>query len=375
MQRTPSEPIADNGPRIATDAMAWTRASYSSADPYTVQLDAADAAELRQALDRADRVGRLQTPESLTREDFRFGALGDKLAQAYEQVRCGRGFVVLRGLPLDRGFDAFQAAVWAMGLHFGDMLSQSAQGERIGHVLDASRDEATPRYFRTNIEARMHSDVTAMISLACWHKAQAGGASFVSSAVTVHDEIRRRAPHLLAPLYRGFHYHRLGEEAEGDDPVTPYRMPVFALRNGQLSCRYQRAGIVAGQRAAGQPITAIDIEALDLFDAIAKAPENRLAFYLERGDIMVLNNYTLLHSRTTFKDYPEPERRRHLVRLWIDRAGFRDVPREMWLFEQNGVPPQPGRSCTFDFKQLFGNDAAAGGLPDMRFDEREVIRP
>ncbi len=149
---------------------------------------------------------------------------------------------------------------------------------------------------------------------------------------------------------------------------------MVALRNGQGSCRDQRAGTAAGQRAAGQPITATDIEALDLFDEIAKAPENRLAFYLERGDMVVLNNYTLLHSRTTFQDYPEPERRRHLVRLWIDRPGFRDVPREMWLFDVNGVPKQPGRLCTFDFKQLFGNDPAAGGLPNMQFDEREVIQ-
>ncbi len=371
--RTSSEPITD-GPRVDTDAMAWTRGSFPSYEPYTLRFDVADQAELAAALDRVERDGHVRQPETLTRADVRFGALGEKLAQACEQVRAGRGFVVLRGLPLDRGFDAFAASVWAVGLHFGDMLSQSAQGERIGHVLDASREETTPRYFRTNIEARMHSDVTAMISLACWHKAQEGGASFVSSAVTVHDEIRRRAPHLLAPLYRGFHYHRLGEEGEGEHPVTPYRMPVFALRNGQLSCRYQRAGIVAGQRAAGQPITTADIEALDLFDEIAKAPENRLAFYLERGDMVVLNNYTLLHSRTTFKDYPEPERRRHLVRLWIDRPGFRDVPREMWLFDVNGVPKQSGRVCTFDFKQLFGNDPAAGGLPNMQFDEREVIQ-
>ncbi len=218
--RTSSEPITD-GPRVDTDAMAWTRGSFPSYEPYTLRFDVADQAELAAALDRVERDGHVRQPETLTRADVRFGALGEKLAQACEQVRAGRGFVVLRGLPLDRGFDAFAASVWAVGLHFGDMLSQSAQGERIGHVLDASREETTPRYFRTNIEARMHSDVTAMISLACWHKAQEGGASFVSSAVTVHDEIRRRAPHLLAPLYRGFHYHRLGEEGEGEHPGTP----------------------------------------------------------------------------------------------------------------------------------------------------------
>jgi len=360
--------------RIRTEGMRWTRADWQRPGDYTLTFTAAEARELGDAVERLRTLGRLGAPESLVREDFELARLGPRLEQAGEEVRSGRGFVVLRGLPLDAGLDGFIAAVWGVGGHFGEMLSQSANGERIGHVLDASKEEATPRYFRTNIEARMHSDVTAMISLACWHKAAEGGASFVSSAVTVHDEIERRAPALLERLYRGYHYHRLGEEAAGECPHTPWRTPVFALGGGELSCRYQRAGIVAGQRAAQAPLDADDIAALDLFDSIAKAPANRIAFYLERGDMLVLNNYTLLHSRTTFRDFPEPGRRRHLVRLWLDRPGFRDVPPTMRLHAENGVPAQPGRVCTFDFKALFGADPAAGGMPDMRFDEAEVLR-
>lgn len=360
--------------RVDTDAMAWTRASFRGPEDYTIALNAAERGELIGAIARLHARGKLAAPEALTQADFALQALGARLDRAYQDVRAGRGFVLLRGLPLDQGLDGFIAAVWGVGLYFGDMLSQSAHGERIGHVLDASREEATPRYFRTNIEARMHSDVTAMISLACWHKAEEGGASLVSSAVTVHDAIAQRAPDLLEPLYRGYHYHRLGEEAEGDDSVTPYRMPVFASVNGQLSCRYQRAGIVAGQRALGLPITERDIAAFDLFDEIAKARDNRIAFFLERGDMVVLNNYTTLHSRTTFKDFPEPERRRHLVRLWLDRPGFRAVPREMYLFAANGVPKQEGRTCSFDFKKLFGNDPAAGGLPKMDVRDDELLR-
>jgi alpha-ketoglutarate-dependent taurine dioxygenase len=361
--------------RVDTDQMAWNRASFTGSADYTIDFSAAERSELAQACERLRANGKAKSPESLTKADFGLATLAPRLESAYQQVRAGRGFVVLRGLPLDQGLEGFMTAVWAMGLHFGGMLSQSAEGERIGHVLDSSKDEATPRYFRTNIEARMHTDNTAMISLACWHKAQEGGASFVSSSVTVHDEIKARAPHLLERLYRGYHYHRLGEEADGQAPVTPYRMPVFTERARQLSCRYQRAGIVAGQRAANLTIDETDIAALDLFDNIAKAPENRIAFFLERGDMIILNNYTLMHSRTTFKDYPEPERRRHLVRLWIDQPGFREVPRELYLFDDvNGVPGQPGKKCTFDFKKLFGNDPAAGGLPNMGFSEDEVIR-
>ena len=33
-----------------------------------------------------------------------------------------------------------------------------------------------------------------------------------------------------------------------------------------------------------------------------------------------LNSYLTLHSRSEFEDYPEPERRRHLLRLWLGHA-------------------------------------------------------
>jgi hypothetical protein len=196
----------------------------------------------------------------------------------------------------------------------------------------------------------------------------------------VHDEIRRRAPHLLEPLYRGFHYHRLGEEGPDEAPVTPHRVPVFAQRGGsgdrgQISVRYLRSGIVGGHRAAGIELTPLELEAMDLFDAIARAPENRLAFHLERGDMVVLNNYTVMHARTGFTNFPEPERKRLLVRLWLDQAGFRDVPEEFKFFATNGVPPQAGKRATYDFKKLYADDPlATGGLPNLQLDDTAVAR-
>jgi len=285
------------------------------------------------------------------------------LKAAYEEVRVGRGFVVVRGLPLE-SLDEFIAAVCEVGKHFGHTLSQNAQGDLVGHVIDASGEDPTPRMYRSNLELRPHSDITAMIALACWEKAERGGESVVVSGVTVHDEMRKRAPHLLAPLYRGYHYHRLGEQAPGEDPTTPYRVPVFARRNGQLSCRYQRMGIAAGHRDRGVPLTDEDVAAFNLFDEIARAPENRLSFYLERGDMIVLNNYTVMHARAQFQNFPERERQRRLIRLWLDREGFRDVPREFNHFAVNGVPPQQGAACTYDFKKLYSEDpVATGGVP------------
>ena len=351
--------------------MSWTRASVGAPDDFAITLSQEERAELAAAATaaviRLERDAHPAALTTLTHADFSLPLLDAGLARAFAGVQAGRGLTLLRGLPVEGlTLEQFTAAVWAAGTRFGHALSQNAQGQMVSQVVDASSEDATPRMYRSNLELRLHNDITAMISLACWQPSMTGGLSYLASAGAIHNEILERAPHLLAPLYRGFHHHRLGEECEDEAPVTPYRMPVFVVRSGQLSCRYQRAGIAAGHRALGVPLTDIEIEAMDMFDAVAKAPHNRLTFPLERGDMVVINNYAVLHARTGFTEFPDPQKRRLLVRLWLDREDFRDVPPEMNLFKSNGIPPQPGRACTFDFKALYASDPrATGGVPKL----------
>ena len=355
-------------------SFAWKASSFKRPSDYLVELTSDDRGEMLAALEGLDRSGRLPPVHELTKTDFRFDGLRRKLERGYAEVRSGKGFVVLRGLPLEGlSLEQFTACAWGVGTYFGRALSQNAQGELVTSVVDATAEDATPRMYRSNLELRPHSDITAMISLACWNKSQSGGASIIVSGVTVHDAIRERAPRLLEPLYRGYHYHRLGEEGPGEEPATPYRVPVFANRNGRLSCRYQRSGIAGGHRELGVPLDERDLEAMNLFDSIAAAPENRLAFFLERGDMIVINNYTVMHARTRFTNFPEPERRRHLVRLWLDAEGFRDVPKEFNLFKTNGVPRQEGKRASFDFAKLYRDDpVASGGVPDLNVRDSEA---
>ena len=360
----------------SSGSFGWKASSFDDPSDYMVELTSDDRGEMLAALESLGRGGRLAPVHALTKGDFRFGDLGKKLERGYEEVRSGKGFVVLRGLPIEGlSLEQFTACAWGVGTHFGQALSQNAQGELVTSVIDATAEDATPRMYRSNLELRPHTDVTAMISLACWHKSASGGASIIVSGVTVHDAIRARAPELLEPLYRGYHYHRLGEEGAGEEPATPYRMPVFANRNGQLSCRYQRAGIAGGMRERKVSLEERDIAALNLFDQVASAPENRLAFFLERGDMIVINNYTVMHARTSFTNFPEPGRERRLVRMWFDAERFRDVPREFNLFAQNGIPRQEGRRATFDFKKLYRDDpVATGGVPDLKITDDDAAR-
>jgi hypothetical protein len=348
------------------DPAAWTRASLASeAARYVVPLTDEERQAIVAAVHALRERGRLGAPiDELTKDEFAFGSLAAKLDAAYAEVRSGLGFTILRGLPLDDAFtlDEFRAAVWGIGLFFGGaMLSQNASGERITEVVDATAVDPTPRMYRSNVELRLHTDITDMLALACWHKAMDGGRSTIGSGISIHDEIARRDPHALALLYGGYHYHLLGEEADGAPPVTRYRVPVFACVDGQISVHYQRTGIAAGHRASGVPLSDDDVHALDLFDEVARMPEFRLEFDLERGDMLVINNYTIMHARAGFTNYPEPERIRRFVRLWPAGPNFRKVPAEFEHFDGPGVPPQPGKSCTFSFKDLAAADPRAVG--------------
>ena len=346
---------------------SWTRADLESDGSIALALDDAARAELVTAVRRLAAAGRLDALHALDRSDFSLPSLDALLTKARAAVKNGRGFVRLTGLPCaELTLAEFTNAAWGIGTRFGFALSQNARGDLVTQVIDASAIDPTPRMYRSNLELRLHSDITAMIALACWQPAQSGGLSWLASAAAIHNEILARAPHLLAPLYNGFHYHRLGEEGPHDEPTTPYRTPVFAVRSGRLSCRYQRAGIAGGHKARGVALTDLEIEALDLFDEVARAPGNRIEFTLARGDMMIVNNYAVLHARTGFTQFAEPERKRLLVRLWLDDQGFRDVPPEFNLMKTNGVPPQPGRECTYDFKALYADDPrASGGVPKL----------
>ncbi len=349
-----------------SQGFAWKASSFASPVDYSATLNDAEAGELVAAV-RGLAPG--TAPEAIALGQLVLPQLAQRLRPASEQVRAGRGFTLLRGLPADAlSAEQFIAAVWIVGQHFGQALSQNAQGDLIGHVVDATANDPTPRMYRSNLELRPHNDFTAMISLACWHKGETGGASVVVSGVTVHDEIRARFPEALPHLYRGFHHHRLGEQAESAPAATPYRTPVFSVVDGALSCRYLRSNMVAGHKELGIPFRPEEIEALNTFDKVATDPANRLAFFLERGDMLVVNNYTVMHARTSFTNHAEPERKRHLVRLWLDAPDFRPVHPDMHLHApHNGVPPQAGRRATFDFKKLFADDpVATGGVADLK---------
>lgn len=291
-------------------------------------------------------------------EHFRYPALCALMDGVYAELQSGRGFVLLRGMPVGRYEQRdIEKLYWAMGTHMGTGLSQSVMGDRLGHVIDTSREDPNARAYRNKTELNPHTDMADIIGLCCLRGAKSGGVSLLTSALSIHNIMAAKCPELLEPLYEGFHFHRYGEEAPGDSPITPYRIPVFSSSQGNVSVRFIKTFIVAGQQTAGRPLNELQQRAIDTFVAIAHRPELQLRFVMQPGDVQFLNNFTTLHARTEFEDYEEVDRRRHMLRLWLHRPDFRPLATNLNLFEGQGVAAQSGKKPSFDLNKVRSGEA------------------
>ena len=66
-------------------------------------------------------------------------------------------------------------------------------------------------------------------------------------------------------------------------------------------------------------------EALDFLEAVAAEPGMGHRFIQRPGDLLFLNNWVTLHRRTEFEDHPEPERKRHILRIWLSVPNSRPL--------------------------------------------------
>jgi len=198
----------------------------------------------------------------------------------------------------------------------------------MAHVADSGRDYATKnvRGYSTRARLRPHCDASDVVGLMCWRTARSGGESLMASALAIFNELLATRPDLLPPLFEGFHYDLRGEGATGDeDEVTVNRVPVFSWFEGRMSCRFNQKSIEDGMKKAGLPLAPLAKEALDAVGELALADGLRYDLTFRPGDIQLLSNHTVLHSRNEFEDWPEPDRRRNLLRLWLNLREARSL--------------------------------------------------
>jgi hypothetical protein len=243
-------------------------------------------------------------------------------------MRSGSGVEVIRGLPMERYDQRMAATIFCgIGAHVGTARSQNAAGHVLGHVRNVGADPSDPntRIYQTAARQTFHTDSADVVGLICLRNAKEGGDSLLVSAETIYNRMRATRPDLLALLFDPIATDRRGEVPEGMKPWM--EIPPLCWHDGKLTVFYQRQYIDSAQRFDGaMRLTAAHVEALDLFDALANDPELNVRMRLEPGDMQFVYNHAQLHDRTGFQDWAEPDRRRHLLRLWLSLPGDRELP-------------------------------------------------
>jgi hypothetical protein len=300
---------------------AWrgTDIATSTAWRYRLSTDEIDA--LDRALAAAKATARPLT--ALRRSDVPLGALAPRIAGWCREVASGRGFVLVQGFPVDRwGADDAAIAFYILGLHLGIPGAQNPEGDLLGHVRDTGADVRAVRAYRTASNIAYHCDAADLVGLLCLQTARRGGTSRIVSSITVYNTLLAEHPELVARLYEPFLLDTHGEGGIDCIPIPACRHAAGRLRTFWHADYFRSSHDYKRAPAFGAAERAV----LEAYDAIAARPELYLDMELARGDVQLLSNHTMLHARTAYEDHAEPERKRHLLRLWVslEASSLRD---------------------------------------------------
>lgn len=307
-------------PVPVADPSAWLARDLEADTGWIHRLDADEIHELDRAVEAV--VERGLGPGRFDRDDFPLTHLADRIAGWARDLEHGRGCVLVKGLDPGRyDDDALAALYWGIACHLGEPVPQNAAGDLIGHVRDTGRDYGARnvRGYTTRAELKAHCDAADVVGLLCRHPARHGGESLIASATAICNHLAAERPELIPPLLDGFHFDLRGEGVTDDpDETTFHRVPVFSWYGGRLSCRYNGKTIEDGMRKRGMPLSGTALEAVRTVGRLAVSPPFRYDMSFEKGDIQLLSNHSILHARAAFEDWPEPERRRDLWRIWLN---------------------------------------------------------
>jgi len=331
--------------KLIESSLAWRGSDIRSKDDIAFDLSASQVAALEEILGRVQKTPFLD----IRAEDCRHPALDRDFSKILDDILSGRGLCLIRGIPVaNHSVEDVERIYWAIGTHIGTPLSQSI----LGLLMTGVQEEMRPGGVQSTSGAKsradlaMHTDATDIFTLLCVRQAQSGGNTAFTSTLAIHNDLLEHRPEVLPILYRGFPHHRRGNQRDGEPAVTPYNVPVFGNCDGTISSVFVIGGIMAGLHALGRKPTEEELEAIDAFQEAAVRLQFELHF--EPGEMALANNLTLIHGRSEFVDWEAPEKKRLLLRLFLQPLRHRRpvLPEQNWLKNEGGrwgIDKIPGR--------------------------------
>ncbi len=320
---------------VFRNPQAWYGPEMAQRTDWIHVLGPAEVDEIGAAVRVAERAG-LDLID-VRREHFPLPRLAAKLGELRNEALRGRGFALLRGLPVE-GMSLRSAAIayWGLGLYLGEAVSQNGKGHVLGHVKNLGLDLADPevRGYQTTARLNFHSDFADLVCLLCLKTSKSGGLSTIVSSTTLWNEMVRSRPDLARALLAPVHYTRWGEIPDGKMHYAEMR--VFSPGPDYMIAVYGRNAINKSQGFPDVPrLAEVQIEAMDYLEALASDPRFYFDMEFRPGDVQILCNHFTFHCRTAYEDWPEPAKRRHLMRLWLACDDGPELP--AFLNQYSGV--------------------------------------
>ena len=301
-----------------TGASIWKGPDFAGDDSWIRPLTPAQCDELEAAVSAVRRAGK-SFPD-FTIDDFPLPGFGAQLRAWGDELESGPGFMLVRGIPIGRfDEDGVDILYFGIGLHMGVPVRQNPAGDLIGRVMNVGDlEDRQTRVYETNAYLPYHTDPSDMVGLLCVRPAKSGGISSLISSGALYNEMLARYPQYLSIFYRPMYYPHLG----GDEPALS---PVFSYHQGKMSVRYLRQYLELGADMMNRPLSEVEREAMDAFDKIMHEPDMPIDMMMQPGDLQLVNNYTVMHSRTSFEDHDDLALRRRKLRLWLKLPGARQL--------------------------------------------------
>ena len=256
-----------------------------------------------------------------------FNGCSECLQPVLDALNSGRGFAIIERVPIEQ-YEVEEALsmYWLIGQFLGKPMEQNIEGTLLYDVRDTGQNVAQgARFSVTNAESSFHNDnsfgetLPDLVGLLCLHTAKSGGQSQLISGYALHNELLENHPDVLKTLYQLFCFDRRGQFQTGESPTSQF--PIFQWSEYELTLRYLHYYIQVGHERAGKRLTIDQEKALEVVEGLLHRPDFRVEFSLQPGQMLFTNNRWILHNRTAFEDYTDPERRRHYVRLWLRQHG------------------------------------------------------
>ncbi|MCB0992290.1 MAG: TauD/TfdA family dioxygenase [Acidimicrobiales bacterium] len=343
---SPSVPMPEG---LVQGPAAWYGRDLEADGSWLEHLSEDEISEILAAVESVNQRGLAML--DMTAADFPLPTLAARMRGLARELDQGRGFWVLRGLPIDQMTERDAAfAYWGLGLHMGTPVSQNARGHLLGHVIDEGVDfktNAGARGYQTRLRLPYHTDSSDVVGLLCLNPAKSGGLSSVASTTSAYNEVVKRRPDLAHLWFEQWHFDRRNEQQPGQDPFYLTRLATWDGSN--LSIRYVRSFLESAQRHDAVPAHTADQTAfLELVDEISNEEGFALKMDFRPGDMQFVCNYTTFHSRTAYEDHEDPAKKRHLLRLWLTLHEGRPIPDDFGRGAQagkagrGGIEPVPG---------------------------------